>query len=866
MNRTCIPKLPFWLLQIFADDHQRVPAIGDLEELYYDKIHQHGKFLAWLWIWKQVLFSVPYFLIQSFIWSFIMLQNYVKIAVRNIKKYKGYSFINICGLAIGIICCLFIFLFISEELSYDSYHKDKDRIFRIATKFETNTFADKWAAIGPAVGPYVKRDFPQVEYTARIFHIEQPLVKNNNQIFYEEKVYYADQDLFTIFSTPFLQGNPTKALTRSNTVVLSEQMAKKYFSQEIPIGKTISINAEEFEITGVVKNNPTNTHFKYELLVSMESFEDAISYPNWGWTVFHTYLKLAPQVDRKEFKNIICDLEDNYVTTEIIENRGYKNSYFLQPVTDIHLHSNIRDEIETPGNPLYVTMIGIIGLLILLIACINFMNLATARFTKRAKEVRLRKVVGAQRRQLIVQFLSESLLMSLIAFIIAFSISFAVLPIFNELSGKEFTLNDIVQIKTILVSVLLMIVVGFFSGSYPALYLSMTKSDSFLQTGRSSGSGSSFLRKVLVVGQFAISIALLAGTFIVYTQLDFMKNKDLGFDKQQKLLISWEADSSIAKHYKTIKSEFLQLSGVNGITVSSGIPGYGIYGWQIQIVGESDNKKQYFSVCLIDDDFIPEYKIEMAAGRAFKKGMTTDIKGPLIINETAVKSLGWQFPEEALGKHLLGGPADGKIIGVMRDFHFKGIQTKIGPLVMVYSPDYFSYASITVDIRNLDKTLSRIEKKWQELNPGGLFTYRFVDSIFDMFYRSNERTAKLFGLFTILSIFISCLGLFGLTSYTAEQKKKEIGIRKVLGASIPGITILISKKFIKWICIAILIAIPIAYFTMDKWLQNFAYRIDIGIWIFIFSAVIAIFIALLTVSFQTIKAAVANPVHSLKYE
>jgi len=840
---------------------------GDIEEEFEERLRHEGKRRAIMWIWFHALIAVPGAIKSYFICGGSMFNNYLKMALRNIRKYKGHSFINICGLAIGIACCLLIFLFVSEEISYDNYHKDKDRIFRISVNFKTKTSADDWAAVGPAVGPFVKRDFPQVEYAARIFPISMPLVKKEERMFHEEKAFYVDQDLLNIFSIIFLHGNPAGALTRPNTVVLSERMAQKYFSQEIPIGKTLTINDEDFEITGVVENYPSNTHFKYELLVSLESFESAKRFfPNWGWTTFSTYIKLAPQIDIIGFENLIRDLEKNYLTEEEIKNRPFTNSYFLQPLTELHLHSHLRDEIEIPGNPLYVSMTGVIGLLILLIACINFMNLSTARFSNRAKEVGLRKVVGAQRRQLIFQFLGESFLMSLLAFLIAFYITICVLPLFNDISGKKFTFNDILTLETLLVSVILIIIVGLFSGSYPAFCLSTFKPGTILRTGKSSGSGSSLLRKILVVGQFTISITLLVGTFVVYTQLGFMKNKDLGFDKEQKLYISWSRNSSISENYNTVKAEFSQLSGVKGATVSSAIPGYGIYGWQLGIVGETDSKMQFFNVCLIDDDFIPEFKIEMAAGRAFMKELNTDIEGPLIINETAVKSLGWQSPEEALGKKLRGGPADGQVIGVMKDFHFSDVQRKIGPIVMVYSPEYFDCITLTIDAVNPEKTISLVKKKWQELNPGGLFTYRFIDSIFELFYRSNERTGRLFGIFTFLGIFISCLGLFGLVSYTAEKRTKEIGIRKVLGASVTGIALHLSKEFIRLVALAIIVAMPLAYFAMEKWLQNFAYRINIGVWIFILSAVIAMVIALISVSFQTIKAATANPVNSLRYE
>lgn len=652
-NECKIPRFPYWLLKKLYVFGFWEGYAGDIQEEFDGIVNRDGKKRAIIWIWFHAIAAIPKACQSYFIWGGSMFNNYLKMALRNIQKYKGYSFINICGLAIGIACCLLIFLFVSEETNYDNYHKDEDRIFRISTQFKTKTFTGSWAAVGPGVGPIVKRDFPQVKYAARIFSISMPVVKKEERMFHEEKAFYVDQDLLNIFSINFLYGDPAGALTRPNTVVLSERMAQKYFSHEIALGKKLTINDEEFEITGVVENCPANTHFKYELLVSFESYENAREFfPNWGWTVFHTYVKLAPGVHSASLENLIRDLEKNYVTEEEIENRGFTNSYFLQPVTDIHLHSHIRGEIETSGNPLYVSMTGVIGLLILLIACINFMNLSTARFSNRAKEVGLRKVVGAQRRQLIFQFLGESFLMSLFAFFIAFSITIGVLPLFNDISGKAFTLHDILQLKTLLISVLLILVVGFFSGSYPAICLSTFRPGIILRTGRSSGSGSSHLRKILVVGQFTISIALLVGTFVVYTQLGFMKKKDLGFDKEQKLNIPWSRNNSISENYNTVKAEFLKLPSVQGTTVSSAIPGYGIYGWQLRIVGETDNKQQFFNVCLVDDDFIPEFNIEMATGRAFMKALSTDIEGPLIINETAVKSLGWQSPEEAIGKEL----------------------------------------------------------------------------------------------------------------------------------------------------------------------------------------------------------------------
>ena len=494
------------------------------------------------------------------------------------------------------------------------------------------------------------------------------------------------------------------------------------------------------------------------------------------------------------------------------------------------------------------------------------MNLTTARFTKRAKEVGLRKVVGARRRQIMLQFLGESFFISLSAIFFAFIISLFTIPFFNEIADKEFSVYNIFQFETLISFIVLFVFVGFISGIYPAFYLSKLQPGIILGKERSCNSGGAKLRKILVIGQFTISITLLLGTFIVYSQLNFMKSKDLGFDKEEKLLLSWGNNSTLVKKHKTIKTEFLQLPNVSGATVSSGIPGSEIFGWQLRKVGATDNKQQFFNFCLVDDDFIPEYKIKMSAGRAFVKERISDIDGPLIINEAAVKSLGWHSPKEALGKKLRGGPANGQIIGIMKDFHFDDLKTQIAPLVMVYSPKHFYNITLTIGKKNRAETILRIKKKWLEFNPGGLFSYTFVDSIFNKFYHSNEKIGKMFCVFTFLGIFISCLGLLGLVSYTAERKKKEIGLRKTLGASITNIVIMLSKEYIKLVLISTAIALPIGLYLMNSWLLGFAYKMSIDIWILLSPAFIAIIIVLLTVCFHSIKAASANPVISLRSE
>jgi len=867
-EKKIVPKfIAFRILEKLVSYHVRYGAIGDFTEYYYNITQRKGVFTARLWLLFQIVRIIPSYTMDSIQGSLAMFNNYLKITVRNMRKYKGYSFINIAGLSIGMACCILIFLYVREETSYDNYHKDKDRIFRIGTIFKTKTFEGTWAAVGPPVGMVLEKDFPQVEHVARIRRYRNPLIEKENIMYYENSAFFADNSLFNILTIPFLHGDPGAALVRHNTAVLSERIAQKYFDSENPLGKTLTIDSEEFEITGVIENPPSNTHIRHDILISILTLKKRRPFQNeWGWTNFNTYVKLKSTVNSSEFETLIRNLENNYVTGEQIEKRGWTNTYFLQPLTRIHLYSNYQMETEIPGNPVYVYITAITGFLILAIACINFMNLATAKFANRAKEVGLRKVIGAQRRQLIIQFLGESLLMSFIAFIFSFIIAGAVLPFFNTISGETFTVTDLRQPETLVVSSLLIIFIGLAAGSYPAFYLSMFTPGVILKTGRGTTAGSAALRKILVVGQFTISIILLIGTITVYKQISYMKNKNLGFEKEQKLFFQLGENVSSNNMYNAVKAEFIQIPGVHGTAVSSGVPGYGILGWQTRIEGTEDDKQQLVDYLFIDPDFIPLFKLKIAAGRAFKEDIRSDLDVTYIINETAVKAFGWQSPEEALNKRLTSGVFKGQVIGVVKDFHLSGVQAPVSPLALIFRPRVFRLMTLTVNTEEMENTIALIKEKFRELYPNRLFSYRFVDETFNNYYSSEERTGKLFSTFTCLGIFISCLGLFGLASYTAEQRTKEIGIRKVLGASIPEVVLLLQKEFIKWVAAAVIIAVPVAYFVMHKWLNNFAYRINPGFGVFILSSVLVLVVAVLTVSYRAVNASCANPVEALRSE
>jgi putative ABC transport system permease protein len=585
---------------------------------------------------------------------------------------------------------------------------------------------------------------------------------------------------------------------------------------------------------------------------------------NWYSTMFYTYLKLRPGVNMEEFSSQISRLADKYVG-EQLKSWGTIDHYFLQPISSIHLHSHLRYETEPPGNPVYVYIFSFVGLFILLIACLNFMNLSTARAANRAKEVGLRKVVGAQKLQLIGQFLGESLLVALLSLGLALIIARFTIPLLNNLTGISLSF-DAFWNPTVLFSLVGgAIIVGLAAGLYPAFLLSAFRPAVTLKGTTSSGSRGLALRTILVVAQFAISVALIIGTLTMHRQFSFMKNQYLGFEKEkeQKLILPLRGGIDIQENYETVKDTFSKHSSITGVTISSSVLGRAVSNFSIKLVGEEDDKSQSMFHLYFDHDFVPDYGIEMAAGRAFKKGMSTDIRGAFLINEAAVKAFGWSSPEEALGKRLLtgwGGRVN-PVIGVTKNFHYRGLQTEVEPLVMEFMPEALDNITLSLDTTNLKETLAFVESQWKALFPGNPFESFFLDADFDQQYRADEQVGSIFGIFTSLGLFIACLGLLGLASFMAQSRIKEIGIRKILGASVAGIVFMLSKQFTKWVLLA-----NVAYFAMHSWLQGFAYRVNIGILTFVLSALMALLIALLTVGYQAIKAAVANPVDALRYE
>lgn len=861
------PLIPYFFLKLLLRGEEFYEFSDDLDEIFRYRLESQSRWRARTWYWFRILESLPGIIIDKIYWRMIMIQNYFKIALRNLKRNKVYSLINVAGFAVGMACCLLIFVYIRHELSYDRYHKDGDRIYRIAQDIRTKTANHVFAPISPMVATTLKAEYPQVENAARALTTRTRLVRRDEKLFYEDRFMYADQELFNVLTIPFIRGNPEQALTRPQTLVISERMALKYFGRDDPLGKTLEINQQEFEVTGVVADPPPNTHLKYDLIASMETLADWEEMTNWYSTMFYTYLKLSPNVKVDEFSAQISRLADKHIGEQLKE-WGDTYHYFLQPISGIHLHSNLRYEVEPAGNPLYVEIFSYVGLFILLIAGLNFMNLSTARSANRAKEVGLRKVVGAQKPQLISQFLGESLLVTLLSLGLAMIIARATIPLINNLTGLTLRFNELLNPLVLLSLIGGAFLVGLAAGVYPAFVLSAFRPAATLKGMLRSGSHGFALRTGLVIIQFAISVVLIFGTLVMSRQFDFMKNQYLGFEKEQKLILPLRGGISVAENYESVKDHFSNHPSINGATVSSSVPGRGVSNFAISLVGEEDSKNQSMFHLYFDHDFIPQYGIELVAGRAFQKEMRTDIRGAFLINEAAVKAFGWSSPEEALGKRLrtgFGGRTN-PIIGVTKNFHYRGLQSEVEPLVMEFHPDVFRYITLSIDISHLKETMTFVESQWKAMFPGYPYESFFLDIDFDQQYKSEEQVGRIFGIFTFLGLFIACLGLFGLASFTAESRTKEIGIRKVLGASVTGITAMLSKQFTKWVLISSLIAWPVAYYFMSRWLKNFAYRTRIDVATFLVSGLLVLFIALLTVSFQSIKAAVANPAESLRYE
>ncbi len=798
-----------------------------------------------------------------------MLANYLKMAFRTIMKHKGYTLINLSGLAIGMACCLLILLFVQDELSYDTYHEKADRIHRLITDGEVAGSLSHFALAPFAAPPVFTQDIPEIESYVRILRLgRQQVVGYKEKTFEERGIFLADETFFQIFSHPFLAGDPGRALEEPGSVVITEETARRLFGDEDPIGKVLEFApVKNIHVTGVIRDVPRNSHFRFNYMISFKSLTDQQmqGLNQWlsisGWA----YLLLQEGADTASVQAKFADIVEKN-TGEQARKFGLAVTYFLQRLTDIHLRSQLQGEIEANGNITYVYVFSAIALFILVIACINFMNLSTARSANRAREVGLRKVFGAYRNSLVGQFLSESVLLALTGVILAAALAALALPAFNTFSGKEMSAGALLKGVMPAGMLILIFFTGFFAGSYPALFLSGFQPVAIFRGTLARGSKGSLLRKALVVFQFSISVMLIVGTMIVLDQITYMKNKPLGFDKEQ-VMVALVQSPETAKNYRAVKAELMQNPNIRSVSFSAVVP---TRGGELRLMipegrSESETFDMYIMRC--DFDFLDTYRMELLAGRPFSEEFTTDAEEAYIINDIAARKFGWTA-EEAIDKELAfaeGRP--GKIVGVIKDFHFQSLQRAIDPLALMIDEQRLAFASMKINTLNVSETIAYVKDLWERLEQGREFDYFFIDEEFASLYASEQRLSDILSFFAALAIFIACLGLFGLASFTAEQRTKEIGIRKVLGASIRGIVFHLSHEFVRWVLAANLIAWPVAYYLMrNHWLANFPYRISPRIPSFLLAGLISILIALVTVSFQVIRAALANPVESLRYE
>jgi putative ABC transport system permease protein len=798
-----------------------------------------------------------------------MLKNYLKVALVNLKKHKAFSFINIFGLAIGMACCILIAVYVFHELSYDKFHEKGDRIYRLRSELKISGEHLDIPKSSPPMAEYLIQNYLEVNDAVRFRSIGRVPVRFRDSLHYEDSLFFADQSVFDIFTFPLVKGDPRTALSTAHSIVVSEDMARKYFGSDDPIGKLLNINNQfDFTVTGVMKNVPHNSHFAFNMLCSFETFaqNNKREMQNWLSINNYTYILLGKGANYKQLELKFPDMIEKRVGTMLKYVKG-EMVLSLQPLTSIHLHSDLMQEISGNSNIIYVYIFSAIALFILAIACINFMNLSTARSTSRVREVGLRKVLGADRGKIILQFLSESILNSLISCILALILVDLTLPLFRSIPGIELRIDYAQNFWLIPGLVGLALLVGLIAGSYPAFFLSAFQPTRVLKGEFKAGKTGNRFRSTLVIVQFTISIALIVGTIVVFNQLDYMKNKRLGFLKEQVVVIPI-SDESTLDSLRPVKQELENYSGIDRVAASSHVPGQTTYVNPFMPEGFALDQLQYMGELYIDHEFIPTMGIEIVAGRNFSTDFTTDTSQSVIINETAAQKFGWEKPIGKTIQELSTSQQLKKytVIGVVKDFHIESLRKKITPLFIGCTTHIFNSLSIRIKTENIPATLSFLESKMRQIDPFRPFEYAFLDDSFDAQYRSEERLSRIFSYFAILAVFIACLGLFGLASFTAEQRTKEIGIRKILGASVSGIVLLLSKEFTKWILIANAIAWPIAYFALRLWLQGFAYRTGLTLIAFVFSAVISITVAVLTVSYQAIKSAVTNPVNSLRYE
>ena len=880
-NEVNPPKWPLKFLRFFIKKEYLEEIEGDMEELFFDYLEQlspaHAKRM---YTWEMLKLLRPVLLKNikhsPSLNQYAMFKNYFKIAWRNLLKKKAYSIINIFGLGLGIACCFLIFMFVQDELSYDNYHEKGDRIYRIIHGSKSSKDSEESAKANPfwvwgnaPIGAALTHDFPEIDKVVQFSGRSDILLSYDDKMYQEDGVFFMDSAAFEVFSWKLLRGNPKTVLAAPYSIVLTESTAKKYFGDVDPIGKTLKgsesagrSNAGDYTVTGVMEDVPSNSHFRFNALLSMSTFKKSRPdiFDAWGYVDFYTYFLVKEKFNEAAFMQKIPDfisrrhLDPNYTIA-------------LEPLKDAYLGTSAERQPGETGSLSNIYVFSIIGIFILVIAIINFMNLSTARSMERGKEVGIRKSIGAQRSSLIFQFLGESLIIVFLSVMVAALIVFLALPNMIAITGKELVIQHVLNWQTIPLALAALLLIGLAAGSYPALVLSGFRPALVLKGIARSNTGGVNLRRGLVVFQFTLSIALIAGTIIVYSQMKQLLDKDLGFDKERMLVLDYNYDGEVNKKSEVLKTEMESLPTILSAAFSRSVPGsyFPHAGTEIQ-TADGEMKMIGQPIFQVGLDFINHFGLKLVAGRSYSREHPSDSSHALVVNEAAARQYGYNNPADIVGKKFSQWGREGEVIGVVKDFNFISLHRTIEPLTLPFDAYSSRYLTLKVKSENMTETIRDVKTIWSKLVPHRPFLYSFLDEDFNRQYHTDFIFRKLFTTFACLAIFIACLGLLGLATYTAELRTKEIGIRKVLGADMRSIIALLSGDFIKLVLISIIIATPISWYTMNQWLESFAYRMDIQPWIFILAGLMALSVAVFTISFQSIKAALMNPVSSLKSE
>lgn len=871
MNHTP-PKWIIKLLEWICPYHLLDEIEGDLYEYYADVAQKRNKNTANRKALGFLILSTPRLLLNRKYYqstAIDMLKNYVVIAFRNIKRQLGYSLVNIFGLAVGLACCILIGLYVKHELSFDRFHTEVENVYRVDLTFRSAQGEKKTFMTPTALLPTLKREFDEVKHGVRVFDVGgfSPVILQYGNVKYQEpEFFFVDSAFFDVFSFKLLAGNPSKCLTEPRSVVLTEYSAKKYFGDTDPMNQVIKVDGNDYTVTGVVENAPDNSHFQLAFLASFSSLR-AAKQEIWGSANYATYIRLSSNKNVNSIKQTL----NEKVKETIGEGESMSLIFGFMPITDIHLRSDISDEMQPQNSITYIYIISVIGVLILLIACINYMNLATARSVERAREVGMRKVLGAVRKQVFVQFLGESAIVTALSIIVALIFVNIAMPSFNSLTGKEIVTEDLLNTSVLTGLFITFLFVSFVAGAYPALSLSSFSPGSILKGNFTRSKTGNWMRQILVVFQFSISIFLIIGTLVVWKQLDYVKNKKLGYDKENVIILP--TDGNVNKNFETIVTELTKRPDVVGVSISSESPVNIGGGYTLSVPGIIDNPISVNAVA-VDKRFVGNLGMTLLEGRHFNeadlklvsKENWEEREYAFIVNEEVLATLLIDEREKILGQKVNLNGRQGEIVGVIENFHSTSLHRKINPLVLMLEPSQYNMLFVRLETDNLQKTLLAVEDEWKRIVPDRPFVFEFMDEEYDAMYRSEERLSNVFTVFAVLAIVIACLGLFGLVAFAVEKRNKEIGVRKVLGASVPSLFFLISKDFSKLVVIAFVISAPIAYWLMQEWLADFEYKTTIGVWPVVISIVCTLFIALLTISYQSIKAALLNPSETLRAE